>query len=412
MRLLFLLPLLAAATPALAQPLYTVTDLGRLPGFTYSTFPLDVNNRGEVVGMAQGGAMYNAFIWDAVSGMRALPPVPGEETRSSTAVGINDQGDIIGFSGQSGGSHMVGWLYRNGQYTLLGTMPGYDGCLPASINNNREIVGKATGLDALWPSTNFYWSPTTGMINVTPGPQAELYGINDAGVICGGFRSGNAEGITTWNMRTGVVSDLGILFGAGLAFGYDINESGRVAGVNTFYDISGHPSAYAVYVEPGQPVVDLGIYQSAALSINERGDMVGTRPFGNNSTFYSWMFSPQTGLIPDLHAVVADNAYIARISNARAINDAGQIIATGDNGHFPTDLSRRGFILTPIAATCYANCDGSTGAPVLTGNDFQCFLDKYVAGSSEANCDGSLGSPVLTANDFQCFVDKYVAGCP
>ena len=28
---------------------------------------------------------------------------------------------------------------------------------------------------------------------------------------------------------------------------------------------------------------------------------------------------------------------------------------------------------------CYADCDGVGG---LTGNDFQCFLDKYVAGCS------------------------------
>ena len=57
---------------------------------------------------------------------------------------------------------------------------------------------------------------------------------------------------------------------------------------------------------------------------------------------------------------------------------------------------------------CYADCDGVGG---LTGNDFQCFLNQYVAGNLTANCDCSMGTPSLTANDFQCFVDKYVAGC-
>jgi len=60
------------------------------------------------------------------------------------------------------------------------------------------------------------------------------------------------------------------------------------------------------------------------------------------------------------------------------------------------------------APECYANCDGSVGSPVLTANDFQCFMDQFVAGSSYANCDGVGG---LTANDFQCFIDRYVAGC-
>ena len=60
---------------------------------------------------------------------------------------------------------------------------------------------------------------------------------------------------------------------------------------------------------------------------------------------------------------------------------------------------------------CYANCDGSTGSPLLTANDFQCFLNKYAANDPYANCDGSTGSPLLTANDFQCFLNKYAAGC-
>ena len=35
-----------------------------------------------------------------------------------------------------------------------------------------------------------------------------------------------------------------------------------------------------------------------------------------------------------------------------------------------------------VAPTCYANCDGSTVAPVLNINDFQCFLNKFAAGCS------------------------------
>ncbi|MBX3376522.1 MAG: DVUA0089 family protein [Phycisphaeraceae bacterium] len=62
-------------------------------------------------------------------------------------------------------------------------------------------------------------------------------------------------------------------------------------------------------------------------------------------------------------------------------------------------------------STCYANCDGSTGTPLLTANDFQCFLNKYAANDTYANCDGSTGNPLLTANDFQCFLNKYAAGC-
>lgn len=66
---------------------------------------------------------------------------------------------------------------------------------------------------------------------------------------------------------------------------------------------------------------------------------------------------------------------------------------------------------TTFPSPCYANCDGSTTPPVLTANDFQCFLNQYAANDSAANCDGSTIVPVLTANDFQCFLNKYAAGC-
>ena len=65
----------------------------------------------------------------------------------------------------------------------------------------------------------------------------------------------------------------------------------------------------------------------------------------------------------------------------------------------------------PPPVVCYANCDGSTGSPMLTANDFQCFIDKYVANHTYANCDGSTGTPMLTANDFQCFINRYAGGC-
>jgi hypothetical protein len=81
--------------------------------------------------------------------------------------------------------------------------------------------------------------------------------------------------------------------------------------------------------------------------------------------------------------------------------------------------------LNTQAALCFdPNCDGSTGTPALTANDFQCFSNAYAAATapgvtwyqqvtSYANCDGSTGNPAITANDFICFTNKYVLGpCP
>ncbi len=93
---------------------------------------------------------------------------------------------------------------------------------------------------------------------------------------------------------------------------------------------------------------------------------------------------------------------------------AEQITRSGANylvvGHgFNLATNRREAVLWTM---CYANCDGSLPNPVLTANDFQCFLNKYAAGEPYANCDGSLSTPMLTANDFQCFLNAYATGCP
>jgi hypothetical protein len=63
-------------------------------------------------------------------------------------------------------------------------------------------------------------------------------------------------------------------------------------------------------------------------------------------------------------------------------------------------------------STCYANCDGSTTAPILNVADFSCFLSKFAAGDPYANCDGSTTPPVLNVADFSCFLGKFAAGCP
>ncbi len=66
---------------------------------------------------------------------------------------------------------------------------------------------------------------------------------------------------------------------------------------------------------------------------------------------------------------------------------------------------------TFAGSPCYANCDGSAVSPLLTANDFQCFLNKFASGDVYANCDGSTGTPSLTANDFQCFLNTFAVGC-
>jgi uncharacterized membrane protein len=72
--------------------------------------------------------------------------------------------------------------------------------------------------------------------------------------------------------------------------------------------------------------------------------------------------------------------------------------------------SPRAWVIT--LPQCYANCDGSTAAPILNVNDFSCFLSRHSAGDTWANCDASTLQPVLNVNDFLCFLNRFGAGCP
>jgi hypothetical protein len=70
------------------------------------------------------------------------------------------------------------------------------------------------------------------------------------------------------------------------------------------------------------------------------------------------------------------------------------------------------FLTRFSAGDAYANCDGSTVAPVLNVLDFNCFLNRFSAGDAYANCDGSTVAPVLNVLDFNCFLNRFAAGCP
>jgi hypothetical protein len=74
-----------------------------------------------------------------------------------------------------------------------------------------------------------------------------------------------------------------------------------------------------------------------------------------------------------------------------------------------------------MGSTCYANCDGSTTAPILNVEDFTCFINEFAAASQlphqqqlthYANCDQSTTAPVLNVEDFTCFINKFAQGCP
>jgi hypothetical protein len=149
-----------------------------------------------------------------------------------------------------------------------------------------------------------------------------------------------------------------------------------------------------------------GPSNSAAIALNEFNDQlivaggfttIGGVPANGIASYNGTTWSP-LGL-----GITVGSIYTTTIHNGD-LYVAGALTRAGGLPGF-------GHIARWTCPACYANCDASAAAPVLTANDFQCFLNKFAGGDPFANCDGSTATPVLTANDFQCFLNKFAASC-
>jgi len=176
-------------------------------------------------------------------------------------------------------------------------------------------------------------------------------------------------------------------------------------GVDTFYP---HTGAFQAYFGSGTAS---GIRQSLTANAGDR-------------LIVQFWITTDFGDVPNTCTVTLDGQPVADLANFRNTiyrSFSATITVTSANPELVFTLMNASdyFELDDVTVTldgtspglCAANCDGSTAAPVLTANDFQCFLNLYAAGDPNANCDASTSTPILTANDFQCFLNKYAAGC-
>lgn len=127
-----------------------------------------------------------------------------------------------------------------------------------------------------------------------------------------------------------------------------------------------------------------------------------------NAANFTATLTPASGLGSGSYSLTVAPAVT---STAAAIGLDGEIVANALPSGNGVTGGAAVWSFTVQGTSCYANCDGSSATPLLTANDFQCFLNRFASGETYANCDGSTGTPVLTANDFQCFLNKFAAGC-
>ncbi len=171
-----------ASLPTSAQQFIAIS----YPGSS-STYPSEINNRGEIVGYyADSGGLYHGFT--LLNGQFTALNFPGAADTYTS--GINDLGEIIGAYLQNGTLH--GFLFDGTAYSTI-DFPGSDYTGPASINNLGQIVGiyASTGSNVLH-GFSFKAGVFTTIDFPGSNPSNYLNQVNNFGVIAGGYIDANS----------------------------------------------------------------------------------------------------------------------------------------------------------------------------------------------------------------------------
>jgi probable HAF family extracellular repeat protein len=287
---------------------YSVLDLGTLGG--PSSAGEAINNRGEVVGQAATPGGSWAFLWKR-GRMYNLGP--------TIAYGINDRGQV------TGGFPPDAWLWTHKTGLQDVGSLGSGGATGLGINDRKEIVGNS-GVATDDNFHAFFWKDGHMRDLGTFGEGCNTYGfgINSLSQVVG-QSCGRAF---VWTESDGI-RDLGTLDQGYNTKATAINDMGQIVGSSAAFTLNG---THSVYFTPGE-VIDLGTvagYESNwAQGVNNRGQVVGR--------LFSWTRSPQFGAFVDdldTRQMVDLNTLIPpdsgwKLTDARGINDAGEITGTG-----------------------------------------------------------------------------------
>src|SRR5215469_2027316 len=121
-------------------------NLGSLGG-NFGNQAHNLNNRGQVVGVSDlaGDAVFHGFVWSQNTGIRDIPPLPGDTY--SVALAINDAGEVGGVSIDATFTNLHAFVVVHGMPTDLNTLIPADSTLQletvCGINSRGEVTGLA-----------------------------------------------------------------------------------------------------------------------------------------------------------------------------------------------------------------------------------------------------------------------------
>jgi len=340
-------------TPAPATS-FTVTDLGTLGGLTSTATGL--NDAGQIVGYsATSDGTTHAF--RTVANMPINPATDDLGTLggpNSQATGINASGQVAGTSENSQGVPRAFRTAANARINPftddLGTLGGITSTA-AAINASGQVVGYALTSDgkehAYRTAANRAIDSSNDDLETLGGSNSAATGISDDGTAVGSTDTGNgtthafvAGSHETINSSS---NDLGVLDGGTNSAAAAINSGDHVVGSS---DASGGVS-HGFFADNYTPT-DMGTltngHDSAAMGINAADEVVGYGDVPSSAVGrrqdHAFVSFRSAGLL-DLNGFLpSDSGWV--LEEATAINGKGQIVGYGlHNGQ------QHAFLMTP-----------------------------------------------------------------
>jgi probable HAF family extracellular repeat protein len=253
-----------------------------------------------------------------------------DETSSSSAVAINDDGIIAGSSEASRITRAV--------HTRSGTpffwVPGLQFIASAAsgVNAGGDLTGYMQVTTDPWRVDAFRYTAAGGVVSLG-GLGGDSYGvaINRWGHVVGWSYYGSTSDAHAFLAKPGQsMQDLGTLSGAGSSFAAGINDAGQIA----LHSQTGEGRWLAFRLTPGWEQQDVGTPPDAstfAAGINASGQVVG-RMIRPGVGTRAYRYTDGVGL-EDLHTTAGGT------SAAEGINDAGTVV---------------GYLFAPGASTAHA----------------------------------------------------------
>jgi probable HAF family extracellular repeat protein len=310
---------LALVTPrAEAGALYTIRNLGTLPGGDRSE-ARGLNNRGQVVGNA-----YRPYQGGPDTELVGVLFEPDGTVRDKGGF-LRSHWGRVGIDASGRVAHEVAPVaFEYDQYTDLnergqvtGTGGFVDGTDPYRVGYRAILVDGENRVD----------------LGTLGGDSSVGYGINEAGHVVGSAQQAN--GITrAFLYRDGEMIDLSPALG--------IDSRGWAMAINDHEQIVGsvfHGVGYEGFLLDGDEVIWLG-KNVVPSDLNNRGEVVGSVT-GNDGSGRPFLFRDDR--VMDLNAMLPEDSGWF-LEEAIAINDLGQIAGTGT-----IDGERRAYLLTPLS---------------------------------------------------------------